>query len=183
MGDVAKAAGVSRQTIYRLFATRGDLLECIADQRIQVMGEILRPYFARVTDLGEALIEGSILSVQVGQSDPLFAEIIQSSGEHRLEQFLFKGSPAIQKLMLALWGPVLDRAREEGRLRPGITNEQAVEWIENLHAVLTIRGDYSQDEQRRILSQFLVPSMLRDGVGELAMPTDRSRAMGRLRGR
>ncbi|WP_168072240.1 TetR/AcrR family transcriptional regulator [Caulobacter sp. SSI4214] len=162
MADVAEASKVSRQTLYRLFDSRPALLEYIAGQRITALGELLRPYFVQVTSLREALIEGSLRSLKVTASDPLFLEIVGKSGEHRLDQFLLKGSKQIQKLMLSLWGPVLDQARVAGQLRPGITNDQAVEWIRNIHGMLSLRDDYDDATLQQLLTTFLVPSLLID---------------------
>lgn len=161
MVDVAEAAGLSRQTVYRLFESRPALLAYIAGERIQAMGEALKPYFAELDDLEEALVEGSIRSIAVGDKDTLFREIVADSGEHELEQFIFKGTTDIQQMMLSLWSPVLDRARERGQLHDGVSNEEAVEWIRNQHATMSVRGDYDEAKQRRILSRFVVPSLMR----------------------
>ncbi|HEX7759090.1 MAG TPA: helix-turn-helix domain-containing protein [Caulobacteraceae bacterium] len=161
MIDVAKAANLSRQTVYRLFEARAALLEYIATQRIQAMGEVLKPYFAEVDDLEEALVEGSMRSMAVGAKDRLYQEIVAQSGEHQVEVFTFKGSAEIQQLMVDLWSPVLNKARERGQLVFDMTNEEIVEWIRNQHAMLFIRDDYDEAKQRQILSCFLVPSLLR----------------------
>lgn len=160
MVDVAEAAGLSRQTIYRLFESRPALLAYIAGQRIQAMGEVLKPYFAELDDLEEALVEGSIRSIAVGDKDTLFREMIADSGEHELEQFIFKGTADIQRMMVSLWSPVLDKARARGDLHDGVTNEEAVEWIRNQHATMSVRDDYDEAKQRQILSRFLVPSLM-----------------------
>lgn len=162
MEDVAEAAGVSRQTVYRFFPTRADLLEFIMGERIERMAKRLRKFFSELEDIEEALIEGSIKSIKIGQNDALFNEIVAQGGDHRLDQFLLRGSPAVQKRMLELWEGVLDRARDQGRLRPGISNEQAVEWIRGQHALMTIRGDYDEAAQRLMLRTFVLPALCLD---------------------
>lgn len=162
MADVAEAAGVSRQTVYRFFPTRADLLEFIMGERIERMAKRLRKFFSELEDIEEALIEGSIKSIKIGQNDALFNEIVAQGGDHRLDQFLLRGSPAVQKRMLELWEGVLDRARDQGRLRPGISNEQAVEWIRGQHALMTIRGDYDEAAQRLMLRTFVLPALCLD---------------------
>lgn len=160
MIDVAKAADLSRQTVYRLFEARATLLEYIATQRIKAMGEVLRPYFAEVDDLEEALVEGSMRSMAVGAKDTLFQEIIAQSGEHQVDVFIFKGSAEIQQMMVELWSPVLNKARERGQLVSDTSNEEIVEWIRNQHAVFSLRDDYDEARQRQIFSCFLVPSLM-----------------------
>jgi len=182
MADVAQEAGLARQTVYRLFATRSELLEYIADQRILVMAEKLFPYFREVESLDEALIEGSLLSLRVGRSDKLFAEIVTQSGDHSFDQFLFRGSETVQKLMLDLWGPLLDRARAAGRLRAGLTNDYAVEWIRNVHSVLTMR-DEDEAAQRRMLETFLVPSLVEGAAPAAGARPEASAAAAKAKSR
>jgi hypothetical protein len=61
---------------------------------------------------------------------------------------------------LELWSPLLDKARENGELRPGLSNEQAVEWIRNVHGMLNVRDDYDSARHQEVLETFLVPSLL-----------------------
>ena len=74
---------------------------------------------------------------------------------------MFRGSARVQELMVELWGPVLDRARAQGKIRDGIDNDRAVEWIRNVHAMLTMRVDYSETKQTEMLRDFLVPAITR----------------------
>jgi predicted polyphosphate/ATP-dependent NAD kinase len=97
----------------------------------------------------------------VGAKDTLFQEIIAQSGEHQVEVFIFKGSAEIQEMMVELWSPVLNKARQRGQLVSDASNEEIVEWIRNQHAVFSLRDDYSEDRQRQILANFLVPSLMR----------------------
>ena len=160
MRDVADQAGVSRQTVYRVFPSRSELLAFILADRIATMGETLEPYFAAVPTLQDALVEGSIVSMRARRDDALFAELVAHGGDHSLEQFLFRGSKDIQRLLLSFWGPVLDKARASGELRAGISIAQAVEWIRNQHALLGLRDDYDEDMQRYVLATFVVPSLV-----------------------
>lgn len=160
MADVAEAAGLSRQTLYRVYESRPALLEFILSRRISEIGERLRPYFSSAISLREALVEGSLRSIAVGINDPLFNEIVEKAGERRLDQFLLRGNAEVQRLMLSLWEPILDRARASGELRAGLSNIQAVEWIRNVHGMLTLRDDYSEDERRAVLRAFVLPSLL-----------------------
>ena len=161
MKDVADELGVTRQTVYRLFENRNLLLEYIADRRIIELGKNLKKDFDKLKNLEEALVEGSLLSLQAGRSDALLTEITQNSSQD-FDQFLFRGTADIQKVMLSLWSSFLDQAREEGKLRDGISNDQAVEWIRNCHAVANIRDDMGPDEYRTMFQTFLVPSILKD---------------------
>ena len=160
MAHVAKAAGVSRQTVYRFFSSRIELLEFVIVDRTRSLGVQEFGIFSTYSSLSEALVEGSILGMKLGRSDTLLQEIVKQAGEHSIEQFMFRGSDEIQNLMEDLWRPVIDRARETGELRAGVTNKRAVEWIRNIHGLLMLRDDYDVDKQRSVLVEFLVPSLV-----------------------
>jgi AcrR family transcriptional regulator len=158
--DVAEEAGISRQTIYRLFATREEIFERIAGERMIAIANKLREQFSRYTSLREALIKGSEISVQMGRSDELLNEIFMQVGGHDLNHFFFAATADVHQHMLELWSPLLDKAREAGELRPGLTNEKAVEWIRNIHGMLNVRDDYDSARRQEVLETFLVPSLL-----------------------
>jgi len=158
--DVADELGVTRQTIYRLFDTRSALLAYVADRRIRKIGSGLKECFARFESLEEALVEGSMRALSAARDDPLLEEIVRNS-DHDVDNFLFTGTSGIQAVMLELWSPLLDAARQRGQLRPGISNDEAVVWIRHCHAAATIQDNLTPDEQRCLFRKFLVPSMVR----------------------
>jgi hypothetical protein len=116
--------------------------------------------FATYDDIEETLIYGTLQSLEVGRSDTLLYEI-QQQADHSVDQYMFRGSPMIQQLMLDIWSPVLDRARLAGRIRDGIDNDKIVQWVRNVHAMITMRTDYSEEQQIEMLRDFFVPSILR----------------------
>lgn len=162
MNDVADAADISRPTLYRIFATRTDLLAYILGQRISAMGDALRTFFAETVSLKEALIEGSLLALSIRRRDTLFEEIVHTASDWSLEQYLIRGSDDVRAMMLDLWGPVIDRARAEGRLRAGVETGEAVDWIRQQHALLGVRDDLDDTQRRRLLEIFVVPALLID---------------------
>jgi len=160
MNDVASAAGISRPTLYRIFDTRSDLLTYILGQRIAVMAKRLEPFFLQAESLAHALVEGSILTLAVSREDLLFEEIIRNDANWNLEQYLIQGTEAIQAVMTGLWGPLIEKARKDGTLRPGLDNDAVIDWIRQQHALLHVRADLEEAGARRMLSTFVVPSLL-----------------------
>lgn len=157
--DIAAELGVTRQTVHRLFETKGDLLSAVADLRIAKLATRLQQAFRQFDDLGEALVHGSLLSLEVGSSDPIIADI-QAKADHTVDRYMFRGSATVQAVMVSVWGPLIDKAREQGQLRSGLSNDEIVEWIRNVHAMLTLREDYGPAEREAMLRSFLVPSIL-----------------------
>ena len=160
MIDIARALGVTRQTVHRLFETRAAVLEAVAEERIEMAAKKLRRAFADYDDIQDALVRGSLKSLAVGRSDPVLDDI-QQQADHSVDQYMFRGSPRVQELMVDLWGPVLDKARTIGQIREDIDNENAVEWIRNVHAMLNMRADYSETKKTKMLQDFLVPAIVK----------------------
>lgn len=158
MIDVARALGVTRQTVHRLFDTRAAVLEAVAEERIELAAKRLRRAFEEYEDIEDALVRGSLQSLAVGRSDPVLDDI-QQQADHSVDQYMFRGSPRVQELMVDLWGPVLNGARKQGKVRDGIDNDRAVEWIRNVHAMLTMRADYSEEKKAEMLRDFLIPAI------------------------
>ena len=159
MIDVAKELGVSRQTIHRVFDTRDDLLSAISDDRSDMLAKKLADAFAGYDSFEEALIEGSMLSLRVAKTDPILLQI-QERADHAQDKYMFRGSPKLQEVMLDLWAPLIDEARAAGVLRDGISTEWVVEWIRNVHAMATMRDDYDEERMRKMLKDFLLPSLM-----------------------
>ena len=159
MTDVGKALGVTRQTVHRIFETRAELFAAIAEVRIEKLATRLTAEFQKFDCLEEALVEGSLMSLAAGRSDVILTEI-QQGGDHAVDQYMFRGSPKVQELMVALWGPLIDAARAQGRIKPEVSTEAAVAWIRNIHAMLTMRDDYRDNTNRNMLQDFLVPSIM-----------------------
>lgn len=163
MIDVARTLGVTRQTVHRLFETRGALFQAVAEQRIEAAGVQLQKLFRDYDDISSALVHGSIASLTVARADKVLDDI-QQQADHSVDQYMFRGSPRVQQLMIALWGPLLDKARREGKLRDGLDNDRAVEWIRNVHAMLMMRVDYSDEMKAGMLRDFLLPAILKQSV-------------------
>lgn len=159
MADIAKEAGISRKTLYRLFDDRSSLIEFILYERMQVMAQTVHEKISSLNGFEELMIEGSIASVASGKNDKLFNTIITSDTNHRVEQFLFRGNAQIAADMMKVWQPVIELGRKEGRVRQDLEDELIVEMIINVHALLLIRDDYDETKQRIFINRFLLPSL------------------------
>src|SRR4051794_28296453 len=72
MADIADAAELSRQSVYRLFEDRSSHVQYILNQRISALAESLRIQFAKYRTLEDALVDGSVISVKAARDDALF---------------------------------------------------------------------------------------------------------------
>ncbi len=127
LNDVARVAGLARQTIYRYFPDRRSLLEAVQ----QLEDTRLREEVAALAERSPSF-EGFVAE--------LVAARVAASGRYRtrehllaldrgLVQSLFLSRDHRQQLVRELVTPELERARRRGELRPGVAVDEAAEWI------------------------------------------------------
>jgi AcrR family transcriptional regulator len=159
MADIADAYGVSRQTLYRMFENRSVLLEYIATQRIDVLMASLGKFLSQYSRLSEAIVDGMVYSIKLGRADELLMEIILQEGDAHFTTFQFGGTEQVQKAMLDAWQPLIDASREANEIADGMSDAEIIEWLNNVGHFLNVRPDYNEDDHRRILQKFVVPSL------------------------
>jgi AcrR family transcriptional regulator len=163
MADLADRAGVSRQAVYRAFGTRSELVEYILNIRFQEIGHAIEHHFRDVDSLEEALVECPLRAVDAGRKDLVFQAIMRTHSDHSVEQFVFRGSEEILEVTRKLWGPLLKQARDRGQLDRDISDDRYLDWIQQVEAMLSLREDLNVQQQRAVLRDFLVPSIIRKG--------------------
>jgi hypothetical protein len=63
-------------------------------------------------------------------------------------------------LSSGIWADVFERARADGLLRPTITDHEAQEWLIDVHRLLVIREDLTEDEQADRVRRFVLPAFM-----------------------
>src|SRR4051794_24119465 len=79
MNDVAKAAGVSRQTLYNTIAGRQELIEAVVVLRIEEMSDELRVVMERQPTFVDAVVETSLASVELARKDPELTNLMETA--------------------------------------------------------------------------------------------------------
>ena len=159
MSDIADMLGASRQTIYRVFESRPALLEYIATARVNLLSQKLSEFLTGFDNLEAAIVEGVAYSIRLSRSDELLVEILRQEGDAHFKTFLFGGTRDVQSAMMVAWGPLIAKSRESGNINPDIPDADIIEWLCNIGAILNLREDYQEDDCRRILRQFVAPSL------------------------
>lgn len=161
MNDIADEAGISRRTLYRLFDDRPALVAELLDRRIHELREAVNISLRGYNDIEEALIEGSLFSIETSEADDLMSEIVRHEHSGSPERFLLRVNENIAAGMVADWSPLLDQGRAAGRVRADLTNERAVDLIMTVHAVALLRDDLGRDGRRDLFRDLLVGALLR----------------------
>lgn len=128
MEDVAKAAGVARQTVYKYFASRDDLLIAIF---IQEMLEHHAPALAEkfaADPSPDALLDLFMAELSAARAFPLFAEVLHPDMAPRMAELVF-GSEKMTRVRAEIWIPTLERHEVAGVIRPGMDHVATTRWI------------------------------------------------------
>lgn len=165
MADVARAANMSRATVYRYFADREDLVMASVVRRARAnMGTARDRIRARET-FADQVVEGIIDNIRQGLRDPM-VHLLVSPAEAALANTLLATSGKAIELTRELWEPILIEARDNGELHAGVDLDLLYEWISEIEMnYISALGDdtSSQDASvkrlRSKLHAFFVPSL------------------------
>lgn len=159
MEDVAKASGTARQTLYRFFSGREELVEAAIVARIAELAEILKEDMDRHTSFPDALVEMSVATVEIARTDEELHRLFAAAGEIHLHQVLAGPYPPIAQLVLEFWRPWFERARRDGEMRADVSDADVVEWIRGIYLMLILRDDLTPERERELIRQFLLPAL------------------------
>ncbi|MER5224580.1 TetR/AcrR family transcriptional regulator [Streptomyces flaveus] len=128
MEDVARGAGIARQTIYKHFSSRDDLLITMfvnemLDNHAPKMAEVVgRPPSA------ENLLDIFMTELALARGYPLFDEVLDPGVAPKMAELVFHSERVIAARE-QIWIPILERYREHGVLRSGLDFAATVRWI------------------------------------------------------
>ena len=160
MNDIAAAANVGRQTVYRTFRSREDLLEAVAIRRLRAMAERIRPVVTACTSLEDALVKGSLETLRHARQDRIFMSLLETAGDRSVERYLLHSKSPVQEPMLSIWRDVFAKARKRGELRKDVEDKEIAEWLRAVHFILLLREDLDAAGQKALLKTFVVPALL-----------------------
>lgn len=164
MEDVARAAEMSRATVYRYFSDRDSLItESIARRARQNIGPA-REFLAKWPTIGERIVEGICRNVRRGYRDPM-VHLLVSPAAMPLANSLLTTSGVAVELTRELWAPVLQDAQDAGELRGDLDIDALCDWISELEMMYISRGIDDDDALERVryqLEHFVVPALVAD---------------------
>lgn len=155
MTDIAEAAGISRKTLYRMFEDRPSLVEQVLLTLFGVMGDKITKRVGPIDDTRKAIADGILISMEVARADKLFNEIIRKDTNYQAEQLMVRGNRATRQYMIEFWGPILDKGRAEGLIKPSLGNDRIFEMMMSIIAILLMRDDQDDAERRRFMEDML----------------------------
>lgn len=163
--DVARAAKVSRTTVYRYFRNRDEVLTGVVLADSVALLAQLEHALAGIDDFADFLIEGMLLILREAPRIPLYNAFLGTGSDSAaLVSRLCISSEAVRELIDPVLMPRYQAARAAGHLPSAVELPPLVEWAARfLLSFMMAPGPHSQDEAalRRLLETFLRPALVR----------------------
>jgi len=165
IGDVARAARVTRPTVYKYFRNRDDI----------ILGLMMREgpgFVGRVAahvqkqDLGfqDGIVEGVLYCILVLPEDRWYG-LLFADDALPITRRLVLGSNELLDLAGSVLVQLFEPARLEGRLRAELDPRDFLEWTIRLvfsYAVTPSPGGPNEAALRRMIENLLLPALFRD---------------------
>ncbi|WP_156464514.1 TetR/AcrR family transcriptional regulator [Aeromicrobium sp. Root495] len=159
MTDVARAAGVVRQTVYNTVSGREQLIELAMIQCCEDLQEQIDAFELDADDPSEALVEFLARAVEIAGNDPELSRLSAALTPEQV-QAVFGGSYPVQALITQSLHPLLERGVRAGLLRDGVSVDEAGRWLQGV-LTFSLRDADDPTTLRRELRTFALPSVFR----------------------
>ncbi|MFC7500630.1 TetR/AcrR family transcriptional regulator, partial [Nocardioides sp. GCM10030258] len=161
--EVAKEAGVSRQTIYNHFASRDDLLSELFAQEMRSIHLPIQQAIGSETPDPENIVRLLLAELEMGRNFPLFKDLLDPANAPRVAELVFN-SPVIDAIRDEAWLPILERYRAAGLLRADLSLPETVRWITYQQFwFVTHPGTICADNEAavaQVIRTFILPALM-----------------------
>jgi AcrR family transcriptional regulator len=160
--EIAEEADCSRATIYRYFADKDELIRQVLVRRSRRIAARLAKLVDVYDDPSDLLVQGIARGIEEFRRDEYF-ESFYGPATAGTTARIAGGSTTLRAVVAEALKPLFDLAEATGRLREGVTRDEATEWVMLVTtALLTIPlpDVQSREEQEAFLRKFLVPAVL-----------------------
>lgn len=163
MDDVAKAAGMSRQTLYRHFGSKADLVEELGISRVRAINAAVAARVADIEDPAQRIVEAILEAVETVRADAVSMALMHGDTASLMTR-LSQQSSTLRDLHHQRLLPILEYARARGVLRPDLYLSDAVSWLVLLQITLVTWADaltLKPDALRRFVVTYVLEGLLR----------------------
>ncbi|MEW9551440.1 TetR/AcrR family transcriptional regulator [Nonomuraea sp. NPDC050783] len=95
MDDVARRAGLSRVTVYRRFARKGELIEAVLQRELRRFLRAFEQELAPLPTTAERVVEGFALTLRLVRAHPLLTRLLATEPETILPQLTVEAGPYV----------------------------------------------------------------------------------------
>ena len=164
MEDVARAAGMSRATVYRYFENRDALLLGVASRQSANLAAEAIAFLPQFNTISDWLVEGCLFTLRELPKRPVFASLVTSLDSSSASKLLL-GSTGLIQIGVNVLRPMFANAKQQGLLRDDIDIDMLIEWLLRvLWTYLNAPSQVAEDEEgmRRLFHMMLIPAVLKD---------------------
>lgn len=162
MADVARAAGCTRQMVYKVFFDRRELILAAAVDRIVEIADaasIGGRAPAQMSDAAfhRAFVETSVQVIEALRTDPELSQLVGEDSPVSLHETLW--SQELVDRALRFWEPWLTTGRAHGLLRDDLTNSDMADWLHTVYASIILRRNIPREQERSMIERFVLTSL------------------------
>lgn len=164
MEDVARAARMSRPTVYRYFENRDALLLGVAPRRAASLATEAIQFLAGFSTISDWLVEGCLFTLCDIPKRPVFASLTTALDASAASKLMVGASGMIQ-IGVNVLRPMFANAKGQGLLRDDVDIDMLIEWLLRvLWTYLNAPSQVATDEDglRKLFHMMLVPAVLQD---------------------
>ncbi|MGY4871277.1 TetR/AcrR family transcriptional regulator [Mycolicibacterium elephantis] len=157
MTDVARAAGCSRQLVYKVFFDRRELLLAAVTDRILEIADEAAGTTVPGESFHEAFVGLSVKIIEALRNDPELTALWGDASPITAHEALW--APELTERALQFWRPWLDYGRSHGLLRSDLSNEELADWLHTVYASIILRRNMPQQQERILIERFVMTSL------------------------
>ncbi|MEV0712203.1 TetR/AcrR family transcriptional regulator [Nocardia aurea] len=154
MGEVAKAAGCSRATLYRYFPNRQSLRIAFVHREARRVAAAVAREVADIADPGERVVTAMTASIRLVRDDPTLIAWF-TAGDAGIANEIGQTSEVIEAIAAGL---LADAVADDSR------RSLSARWAARVIMSLLTAPGRDNDDERAMLEQFVAPVVV--GVGE-----------------
>jgi TetR/AcrR family transcriptional regulator, repressor for uid operon len=178
MDDVARAAGISRQTIYNYFGSKAGLISEVVLYIGRLTNQISDQIDFSLPPI-DLVTHASLLRLEAAQKNELAGVLFEN--ESSLEEFsLLDDNPHMMTLQREYWFPVFERIRQVGQLREDLDWDEAATWLTYIHRLILARPSWFGGNMKaasRYISRYVAPALIANpGQTDAAEPSGKGTA-------
>ncbi|MFE3196100.1 TetR/AcrR family transcriptional regulator [Nocardia sp. NPDC059240] len=151
MGDIAKAAGCSRATLYRYFENRQAVRLAFVHRETRHIAATVFAQVATIEDPGEKVVTAMLGAVRAVRADPLLIAWFRP-GESGAAGRISQDSDVIESIAAGLFTPTALTDPERSRL---------ARWLTRIIVSFLAAPGRDDEEERAMLEEFVVPVVAR----------------------
>jgi len=165
MGDVAAASGVRRQALYDHVGSRDDVVRAILAAKARRLRDRATAVIDRQDGLAAKVVEGLLFIIEDSLDEPYMQGLL-GEGQLATVSKIVGADELMPKLTGEIWRPVLEAARRDGELAPGVGFDEVERWLTYVTLMLVgarAQGLSEAESDRGLLARMLLPALVRQG--------------------